>query len=651
MYVKSLNINGMPDQKLYTSYDYLNQGATLNYTLSSKATNWGSAPQDAPPSYTSGVKSTIGYLGSQTATVAPGSSTTVTVGADNATDRPQRVSVSLTAPSGVTVTPSNATIDVPANSRATATLTVSAAADTTQNYYSVPITETNQQTGATQSLSQTILVASPGSLLSTFDNVGISTASNESAADVDGDGNSYASAALAADGFTAGQDTTVNGVSFPWPVDAGSGYPDNTVPNGQQVTVSAPTGTQQVAFLGSSTDGDGSGVVTLNYSDGTSQKYWLGLSDWTLGGGGGSVAYGNSVAAATSYRDCPSCTGGQQAVTTYIFEAALPVDPTKTLTSVTLPTGSSGGEQHIFSIGTSTTAMTGPVISSLSTTSATAGDQVTINGTGFGASQGSGYVAFSDNGTNWGAPGNTAPFTVDSWSNTAITFTVPTASGGFQVWAGTPASATVTTSAGDTSNGGYLQITPTDNPADYYDNTGISNDGDTTCEANYDGDGYSYSATALADAGLTPGGTVTADGLSFTWPNVASCEPDNILAAGQTMLVNGTAGASELGLLESASNGPATGTIIINYPDGTSTTASVTSSDWANGPGPDETAVATMSYRNEDGGSSQAITMYVYATTVPIDSSKTVASVTFPDIGTTIANSTAAMHIWAVTTG
>ena len=49
-------------------------------------------------------------------------------------------------------------------------------------------------------------------------------------------------------------------------------------------------------------------------------------------------------------------------------------------------------------------------------------------------------------------------------------------------------------------------------------------------------------------------------------------------------------------------------------------------------PAPDETAVATMSYRNVDSGGSQAITMYVYATTIPIDSSKTVASVTFPDI-------------------
>jgi len=651
-YVRSLKINGTPDQKLYTSYSDLSNGATLDWTLSPTATSWGSAPQDAPPSYTAGTSATVGYLANQTATVAPGNSTTVTIGADNATSSPQKVTVSIAAPSGVTITPSSATIEVPPNAEGTAKLTVAADASTTQNFYSAPVTLTTESTGATQSLDQTILVAAPGSLLSTFNNNGISDDSNPSTANFDGDGFSYSAEALAADGFTAGQNATVNGVTFTWPRPA-PGYPDNTVPDGQQVTVDAASGTQTLAFLGSATNGPTSGVVTLNYSDGSTQRYWLGLSDWTLNAGSSTPSYGNQEAATTTYRNCDGCTS-PQSVDTYIFETGIPVNPDKTLTSVTLPNGTANGEEHIFAIGTSTTAMTGPVVTSLSATSASAGQQVTISGTGFGASQGNGYVAFSDNGTNWGGPGNAATVTVDSWSDTSITFTVPTPSGSgdqYSVWAGTPASVMVVDNSGDVSDGAYLGITPTGNPADYYDNVGISNDGDTTCAADYDGDGYSYSAEALAAAGLTPGGTVSADGLTFTWPNVASCTNDNILAAGQTMLVNGTAGASELGLLESASNGPASGTITINYTDGTSSTEPVTSSDWANGPGPDETAVATMSYRNADGGGSQQITMYVYATTVPIDSSKTVASITFPDIGTTIANSTPAMHIWAVSTG
>jgi hypothetical protein len=439
-------------------------------------------------------------------------------------------------------------------------------------------------------------------------------------------------------------------VSFTWPQPS-PGYPDNTVPDGQQVTVDAPAGTQTLAFLGSATNGPSTGVITLNYSDGSSQQYWLGLTDWTLNGGSGNLSYGNTEVAATAYRNCDGCTSPDD-TDTYLYYTSVPVNPAKTLTSVTLPSGSSSGELHIFSVGTSTSAMTGPVVTSLSTTTASAGQQVTINGSGFGGSQGNGYVAFSDNGTNWGGPGNAATFTVDSWSNTAITFTVPTPSGTngeYSVWAGTPASVTVVDNSGDVSDAADLEITPTGNPADYYDNAGISDDSDTSC-ADYDGDGYSYSAEALAAAGLTPGGTVTADGLTFTWPNVASCEPDNILAAGQTMLVNGTAGASEFGLLESSTNGGTSGTITITYTDGTSTTVTLSSSDWAQGPGPDETAVATMSYRNQDSGGSQSITMYVYATTVPVDPSKTVASVTFPDVSNNVSDSTSAMHIWAVST-
>jgi predicted alpha-1,2-mannosidase len=652
-YVKALKINGRSDQKLSTTYSALSRGATLDWTLSAKATSWGSAPQDAPPSNTAGVKATVGYLGTQTAQVAPGSSSTVTIGASNATSKRQKVKVAITAPAGVTISPSSATIEVPPHGTGTTKLTITAGASTTQNFYSAPVTLTTESTGTTQSLDQTILVAATGSLLSTFNNVGISDSGDVSAADFDGGGYSYSAAALAADGFSPGQNVTVNGVTFSWPL-PGDGFPDNTIPAGQTVTVNAAAGTQTLAFLGSASNGPVSGPVTLHYSDGSTGSYWLGLSDWTLNGGSATPSYGNTVAASTTYRNCPGCTDNQQTVGTDVFYTAIPVDASKTLTSVTLPNGTSNGNEHIFSIGTSTTAMTGPVVTSLSTTSAKAGDQVTINGSGFGASQGKGYVAFSDNGTNWGSPGNTASFTIDSWSDTAITFTVPSPSGPgneFQVWPGTPASVMVVDNAGGVSDSPELEITPTASAADYYNNVGISNDGDTTCAADYDGDGYSYSAQALASAGLTPGGSVSADGLTFTWPNVASCTNDNILAAGQTMLVTGASGASELGLLESSTNGGTSGTITINYTDGTSSTETLSSSDWAGGPGPDETAVATMSYRNADGGGNQAITMYVYATTVPLDSSKTVASVTFPNISNSVGSSTSAMHIFAITTG
>jgi hypothetical protein len=58
-----------------------------------------------------------------------------------------------------------------------------------------------------------------------------------------------------------------------------------------------------------------------------------------------------------------------------------------------------------------------------------------------------------------------------------------------------------------------------------------------------------------------------------------------------------------------------------------------------------------MTYRNAQGGGSQAIPMFVFAATLPLDSSKTVASVTLPDVSNSIGSNTSAMHVFAITTG
>jgi predicted alpha-1,2-mannosidase len=650
-YVQNLKINGSPYSKLYVPFSALSKGAALDWTLGTKPSTWGSAPQDAPPSYTAGLRPVVGYLSSQQVTVAPGGSATVKVGLRNATASGQSADVSVSPPSGISVTPGSGTVHVPPNGSAFLTLNVSANSSLPQTFYSVPVKFTVGGQ-ALPGVNLIVLVAQPGSLLAAFNNAGISDDTDVSAANFDDDGNSYSAQALAGAGLTAGKPFTTGGITYNWPLPA-PGFPDNVMASGQQVTVNAPAGTQQLGFLGAATGGPSQGIVTLHYSDGTAAKYWLGLSDWTLNAGRSNPSFGNLDAASMPYRNCAGCSGGRDNTTTHVFSTVLPVNPAKTLASITLPSGATQGELHIFAIGTTTTAMSGAVISSVSPATAGAGQVVTISGSGFGASQGSGYVAFSDNGTNWGAPGNTAAFTIDSWSDTQITFTVPEPSGSggvFHVWPGTTASVTVVNNSGQVSDSAVLDITPTSNPADYYNNAGISPDSNQAC-ANYDGDGFSYSADALAAAGLTPGATVNADGLTFTWPDVASCAPDNILAAGQTMLVQGKSGASTLGLLGSSTNGSSQGTIMINYTDGTSSTQNVSFTDWAQSPGAADTTVATMPYRNSIDGTSQSITMYVFATTVPVDSSKTVASVTFPAVAASVGPSITAMHIFAISEG
>jgi predicted alpha-1,2-mannosidase len=142
-YVKSLTINGRADQKLYVPYSILSHGAALDWTLSTTPATWGSAPQDAPPAYPQGLKPVIGYLPSQQVTVAPGASTTVTMAADNATGRTQPVRVSVSVPSGITVTPASGVIHVLPAGTGSLMVTVHASADETDGEYPVQVSFTS----------------------------------------------------------------------------------------------------------------------------------------------------------------------------------------------------------------------------------------------------------------------------------------------------------------------------------------------------------------------------------------------------------------------------------------------------------------------------------------------------------------------------
>jgi hypothetical protein len=102
-----------------------------------------------------------------------------------------------------------------------------------------------------------------------------------------------------------------------------------------------------------------------------------------------------------------------------------------------------------------------PVISNVQPASGNAGTSITITGQNFGASQGSSYLTLADLGTSWGAPFDGATLDVTSWSDTSITFVLPSPQGPNGVWhlvSGTTATVTVTVS-GATSNAGQIAIT------------------------------------------------------------------------------------------------------------------------------------------------------------------------------------------------
>jgi predicted alpha-1,2-mannosidase len=184
-----------------------------------------------------------------------------------------------------------------------------------------------------------------------------------------------------------------------------------------------------------------------------------------------------------------------------------------------------------------------------------------------------------------------------------------------------------------------------------FDNVGISPD-NAMSVANFDNVGFSYSANALSNAGVRPGQPVTVDGLAHAWPITEVGEPDNVVAAGQTINVAAPAGAAKLALLGSAANGTASGTLTITYTDGTTKQADIGFSDWTLGGGGGTPSfgnriAAASQYRNSTNGTSQGISAYVFATApIELDAAKQIKSVTLPS---QVAGGT--LHVFAVTAG
>jgi predicted alpha-1,2-mannosidase len=244
-----------------------------------------------------------------------------------------------------------------------------------------------------------------------------------------------------------------------------------------------------------------------------------------------------------------------------------------------------------------------------------------------------------------------------SWTATADPgLTISPAQGSLTLSAGSRASAKVSVAAGANLADGRYHVTfhvtagseqhtvalgvAVAKPGElwpYYTNAGITADNDTSA-ATYDGGGWSYSADALAAQGVTPGGTVTADGIDYTWPDVPVATLDNIEANGQTIPLAAPAHASKIGLLGSSTNAGgsgAGGTATVTYTDGTTSQFTARFSDWTLGGGggtplPGNFDAISTPYRNFSGNQKDNVKTHVFALDAPVSVAKTVASITLP---------------------
>jgi predicted alpha-1,2-mannosidase len=412
------------------------------------------------------------------------------------------------------------------------------------------------------------------------------------------------------DGLANNDDLGANSSTFVWemlgmyPENSGSdnlvfaspGFPHEVInlPNGHRISISAP-GASATRFYVNSLTLDGQSYSKLYVPYSTLAKG--ATLDWTLG------THPTSWGAAAA--DAPPSYGPVFAATASVNPAALYLKP-----------GASG-------------------TTTLSVKSLTGGAQTVT----WSASVPSGVTVTPSSGT--------LPVGASGTASTVLTVTGGPADGNY------PVTISLTSPAGKIIQVPVPVVVAA--PGDlspYFNVTGISDNANPGA-ANYDGVTCSYSQQALDTAGLSPGASVTSGGLHYTWPGVAAGNPDAVIAGGQTLPVSAPAGATSVGFLGSAVDAGSTGaqgTATITYTDGTTSTAPLGFTDWTLGGGGGglqfgNTVLATLPYRNCAGGQ-QTIKTYIFAQTIPVDGSKTVASVTLPaDV------SNGSIGIWAISTG
>ncbi|WP_405930712.1 GH92 family glycosyl hydrolase [Streptomyces sp. NBC_00827] len=342
-YVQSLKVNGRTSDRAWLPASFVRNGGTLDYTLGATANKqWGSSEAAAPPSFREGEQPYQIGVGPTAATLAPGGSTKLDIRALALSGGAgPEVRFRVDVPEGVTATPAEGTVI-----DGTQSITLSAASDARQGFYDVKVTVTSADTSYGQPVALT--VAAPGSLLAAYNNTGVSDdVGDHDEADYDGGGWSYSRQALAAAGLTPGRQGTLSGgLTYTWP-DSPSARPDNASATGQ--TIELTQAASQLSFIGSAVNGNQQTKATVTYTDGTTDPVDLSFTDWTVGGGGGTVQYGNETVARAAYRNVAGA--DKDPVATYVFATKPFQAPSgKTIRSVKLP---DNADLHVFTLAVS----------------------------------------------------------------------------------------------------------------------------------------------------------------------------------------------------------------------------------------------------------------------------------------------------------
>lgn len=190
----------------------------------------------------------------------------------------------------------------------------------------------------------TLAAISFGSVNEALNADGVAPPGQPSAGNFDCRGFSFQAQQLAAAGFGPGDTVAAAGHMLTLP-DVAGGAPDEIVADGQVIHLNpADQRASELGFLGAGEFGTQSGLVTITYVGGSTQKAMLRLADWYAD----SPAPGGVIAASALWNVPAAHASSLGSATVSVYYTQIPVDASKRIASVTLP---KNADLHLFDIG------------------------------------------------------------------------------------------------------------------------------------------------------------------------------------------------------------------------------------------------------------------------------------------------------------
>jgi Domain of unknown function (DUF4838) len=274
-----------------------------------------------------------------TVTLSPGATVELELTAEAAGATAQRATWRLNAGAGLAIAPAAGSLAVARGGPATATVKITAGRELRRVHVGLTVRSGDVQWAAS---GFDVVIADGGDLAPYRDSVAVTSEAALTEPTFDGKGCGYSQQALAAAGLVSGGRVSVDGVSVPWPRTNGSA--DNVVADGQQLTLPPSTRGSRLVFLATATamSGEALGAGSVTYAGGGGGYYQMAVPDWQSA----DTVAGARVIARGAYHTCGLRASGP----TSVYAVEVRVDPSRDISSITLPLVFGEATLHIFSL-------------------------------------------------------------------------------------------------------------------------------------------------------------------------------------------------------------------------------------------------------------------------------------------------------------